>query len=445
MIRFTLNDARISLDVHPLRRLLDVLREECALTGTKEGCGEGECGACTVLVDGAAVNSCLVPVAQVAGCTVTTIEGLGGKHPLQSLFVTEGGAQCGICTPGMIMAAAALDASATLNEIRQGLAGNLCRCTGYTGIYRAVQKAARRRRAAARMRSAVSTRTLFEPRSLKDALRLLRDEAPLVPMAGCTDLYVALNFGTLADLRFLNLWRLDELRRIASAGRLISVGALVTYSDLIRSPVVNRLAPMLVQAAREIGGVQIQNRGTLGGNIANASPAGDTLPVLAALEANVVLRSVAGERRVPFTAFYTGYRQSVRRPDELITAVEIPPVAGAQWFRKVGTRAAQAISKVVMAAVRAETPRIAVGSVGPTVLRAPRTEALLAAGGSLADAQRLLLDEIQPIDDIRSTAAYRRQVAANLLAQFWRETDAVSGRPPRRPDRLRRKTEGNRA
>lgn len=144
--RFTLNGGRKSLDVHPLRRLLDVLREDCGLTGTKEGCGEGECGACTVLIDGAVVNSCLVPVAQVAGCTVTTIEGLGGNHPLQSLFVSEGGAQCGICTPGMIMAAAALDASATLEEIRQGLAGNLCRCTGYTGIYRAVQKAARRRR-----------------------------------------------------------------------------------------------------------------------------------------------------------------------------------------------------------------------------------------------------------------------------------------------------------
>lgn len=296
------------------------------------------------------------------------------------------------------------------------------------------------------MKSVVSTRTLFEPRSLKDALRLLRDEAPLVPMAGCTDLYVALNFGTLTDLRFLNLWRLDELRHIAAAGPVISIGALATYTDLIHSPVVNRAAPMLVQAAREVGGVQIQNRGTLGGNIANASPAGDTLPVLAALEANVVLRSVAGERRVPFTTFYTGYKTSVRQPDELITAVELPPVAGVQWFRKVGTRAAQAISKVVMAAIRAETPRIAVGSVAPTVLRAPRTEAHLAAGGSLADAQRLLLEEIHPIDDIRSTAAYRRQVTANLLAQFWRETDAASGRPARRPaERLRRKTEGNRA
>ena len=130
-----------TVDVSPWKRLLDVLREECALTGTKEGCGEGECGACTVLVDGAPVNSCLVPFAHVAGARVTTIEGLGGRHPLQRAFVEHGGAQCGICTPGMIMAAVALGRKPTLDEIRVGLAGNLCRCTGYAAIYRSVQKA----------------------------------------------------------------------------------------------------------------------------------------------------------------------------------------------------------------------------------------------------------------------------------------------------------------
>jgi carbon-monoxide dehydrogenase small subunit/xanthine dehydrogenase small subunit len=124
-----------------MRRLLDVLREECGLTGTKEGCGEGECGACTVLLDGQAVNACLVPFGQVRGRSVKTIEGLRGKHPLQEAFVTEGGAQCGICTPGMIMAAVALPKDATLDDVRVGLAGNICRCTGYTGIYRAIQKA----------------------------------------------------------------------------------------------------------------------------------------------------------------------------------------------------------------------------------------------------------------------------------------------------------------
>jgi len=140
-MRLVLNGRRVTLAAHPLKRLLDVLREECALTGTKEGCGEGECGACTVLVDGAPVNSCLVPFAHVAGARVTTIEGLGGRHPLQRAFVAHGGAQCGICTPGMIMAAVALGRKPTLDEIRVGLAGNLCRCTGYAAIYRSVQKA----------------------------------------------------------------------------------------------------------------------------------------------------------------------------------------------------------------------------------------------------------------------------------------------------------------
>jgi aerobic-type carbon monoxide dehydrogenase small subunit (CoxS/CutS family) len=139
-ITFVLNGKRTSLRVHPLRRLLDVLREDCGLTGTKEGCGEGECGACTVLVDGRAVNSCLVPVAQAAGTKVVTIEGLRGRHPLQRAFAEHGGAQCGICTPGMIMAAAALGPRPRLEEVRTGLAGNICRCTGYEGIYRAIQK-----------------------------------------------------------------------------------------------------------------------------------------------------------------------------------------------------------------------------------------------------------------------------------------------------------------
>jgi carbon-monoxide dehydrogenase small subunit len=137
-MRLTVNRKTVTVKAHPLTRLLDVLREDCGLTGTKEGCGEGECGACTVLVDGEAVNSCLVPVAQVQGTRITTIEGLGGAHPLQRAFVEHGGAQCGICTPGMIMAAAALGPRPSLDEIRVGLAGNLCRCTGYSAIYRSV-------------------------------------------------------------------------------------------------------------------------------------------------------------------------------------------------------------------------------------------------------------------------------------------------------------------
>ena len=272
------------------------------------------------------------------------------------------------------------------------------------------------------MQGTIAGRDLLEPRSLTDALKMLSNEGPLVPLAGCTDLYVALNFGTLRPMRFLNLWNLDGLRGIEARGATLRIGALVTYADIITSGLIRRRLPMLAAASREVGGVQIQNRGTIGGNVANASPAGDTLPVLLAADAVVVLRSVSGTRRVPMTSFYTGYRQTAARPDELIVAFEIPAVRGRQWFRKVGTRAAQAIAKIVVAGVWDQQPRLAMGSVAPTVRRLMQTEEALGSGASLADAQAILQREIAPIDDLRSTAAYRRQVAANLVAQFYAET-----------------------
>lgn len=259
--------------------------------------------------------------------------------------------------------------------------------------------------------------------SLDDALAILRDEVRM-PVAGATDVYVAANFGTLESRRLLDIWALDELREIVLRGDTLTIGALVTYSALIRSLIIAKRLPMLVEASRLVGGVQIQNRGTVGGNIANASPAGDSLPVFAAVDAVVVLRSVDRERRIPFGEFYTGYRKTVMRPDELIVAVEVAPVEGKQWFRKVGTRAAQAISKIVVAAVRAPSPRIAFGSVAPKVIRVPRTERVLADGGSIDDAARTLSDEIAPIDDLRSSAEYRRRVSVNLLRRFWADTSA---------------------
>ncbi len=272
------------------------------------------------------------------------------------------------------------------------------------------------------MKTAVSTLQMRDPRSLDEALGMMRDEGNLTPLAGCTDVFVNLHFGTTADRRFINLWALDELRGIGVRDGVLRLGALTTYTDAVRSPEVNDWLPALVAASREVGGVQIQNRGTLAGNLANGSPAGDSLPVLAAVDAVVVLRSVDGERRVPVTELYTGYRATVIRPDELIVAVEVPRVEGTQWFRKVGTRAAQAISKVVMAAVRAPRPRIAFGSVAATVVRVPRTEQALADGASIGEAWAVLADEIHPIDDVRSTAAYRLRVAGNLLRQWWTET-----------------------
>lgn len=268
------------------------------------------------------------------------------------------------------------------------------------------------------MKTAVQELDLRSAGSLDEALRILRDE-PRMPLAGTTDVYVSLNFGTLEPRRFLDIWALDELRTISLDGDTLVLGALATYTALIRSPLVAARLPMLIDAARLVGGVQIQNRGTLGGNIANASPAGDSLPVLAAMDAQVVLRSVDAERLVPITGFYTGYRTTVLRPDELIVAIRVPPVEGRQYFRKVGTRAALAISKIVIAGVRGPEPRVAFGSVAPTVVRAWKTERALAAGADLDEAVRVLEGEIAPIDDLRSSAAYRHRVSANLLRRFW--------------------------
>ncbi len=272
------------------------------------------------------------------------------------------------------------------------------------------------------MPAPVDALSLERPRSLKAALALLAKQPRLTPIAGCTDVYVGLHFGTIADRRFIDLWPLDELRGISVHGGMVRVGALTTYAELIRSRVIDSRLPMLAAAAREVGGAQIQNRGTLGGNVANASPAGDTLPVLAAANARVVLTSARGQRTVAFESFYTGYRTSVREPDELIAAIEFPNPGGRQWWRKVGTRRAQAISKIMMAAVRGREVRVALGSVAPTVVLASKAAEVLTSGGTIAGAQAALLTEIKPIDDVRSTGEYRAKVAANLLAQFWKET-----------------------
>ncbi len=272
------------------------------------------------------------------------------------------------------------------------------------------------------MRVGLTELNLRSASNLDEALKILREE-PRRPVAGATDVYVALNFGTTNDRRFLDIWALEELRGISVNRDSVVVGALTTYTELLRSPEIQKRFPMLVAASQLVGGAQIQNRGTIGGNVANASPAGDSLPVLFVAEAVIVTRSVDGERRIPITEFYTGYRMSVLKPDELIVAVEIPAVEGQQKFRKVGTRAAQAISKVAFAGVRGPNgPRLSYGSVGPTVVRVPNTEKALASGASIDEAVNILSTEIKPIDDVRSTGDYRMRVAANLLRWFWKET-----------------------
>jgi CO/xanthine dehydrogenase FAD-binding subunit len=264
---------------------------------------------------------------------------------------------------------------------------------------------------------------VLRPRKLKQAVAMLAEAAdegdPLVPLAGGTDLFVGLAAGALPERRYLDLWGLDELRGIARDGRKLTLGALTTYAECIESKAVQKLLPILVDAAREVGGAQIQNRGTLGGNLGNGSPAADGVPVLLAAGASVVLVGRDGERTVALADYYTGYRQSVRRPDELIARIEIDVPKGKQCFRKVGTRAAQAISKVVLAAVG---PRVALGSVAPTVVWARALEDYVAGGGRDPDeALRHLREVVKPIDDVRSTAIYRQRVTENLILEWLGE------------------------
>lgn len=294
------------------------------------------------------------------------------------------------------------------------------------------------------MRAYLPSYELTVPRTLGEALALLREEpGAWRPFAGGTDLMVLLEAGRLEHRKFFSIRHLGELRGVAEGpdGR-VRVGALTTYADVRRSDLLGRLFPMLAQAARETGGVAIQNRGTVGGNIANASPAADTPPALLAYGAEVELVSAAGLRRVPYEGFHTGYKQTVMRDDELIAAVLLPrPAEGARHFyRKVGTRRAQAISKVCFAAL-AEAGgggalggvRVAVGSVAPVVLRCRKTEEALEGRRAEGDAARDAIEEIgrevTPIDDVRSTARYRRRVTQNLLAEFL---SGLSGEGARR-------------
>ena len=272
------------------------------------------------------------------------------------------------------------------------------------------------------------------PTSLADAYALLA-EGPITPIAGGTDLMVALT-GELGDppARMLDLWHLDELRGIALDGDAVVLGALTTYTEIRRSALCREHLPALVEAAATIGAAQIQNRGTIGGNAANASPAGDTLPVLLALGATLVCGSARREREVPATAFWPAYRRTALAPDELLLRIRFPLEADRKTrFRKVGTRRAQSISKVVMALSYRDAGeggpwtgvRLALGSVAPTPIRASATEAVLEGRSPTTEtadrAADTLAAELQPIDDVRSTAEYRRVVAARVLHRLIRE------------------------
>lgn len=460
-IVFSVNGTPWALDAPPLRRLLDILREDLGLMGTKEGCGEGECGACAVLMNGVLVNSCLVPALQLQGARITTIEGLGtvsAPDPVEQAFLDEGAVQCGFCFPGMVMAARSLldrNPSPSRDEIRAGLAGNLCRCTGYERIVRAVERAAAEQTAGVRPMgvrptaeegvaaapkgaeqpadpSAHVDRAAFAPATLPEALAILHDRGDNVRIvAGATDLLAAAR-NTPSDPRPpLDVSRLPDLQGIMRRDGVVEIGAGVTLGRLVADPIVRDSFPALARASELFGAVAIRSRATLGGNLMTASPAADSPPVLAALDSIAVLASSAGRREVPIRSFFPAYRKTAARSDEILlrVVVPVPPEGTRQAFHKVGTRRAQSIAKVSLAC-RARLDdagvlrdvRLVAGSVAPTVFILKETEKLLEGQKISPDLIREAVDtatrEVRPIDDVRSTESYRRTIAGRLVGRF---------------------------
>ena len=462
-IRILLNGEPCEIrDVPPATTVLDWLRTEKRLTGTKEGCAEGDCGACTVVLgipDGGglrheAVNSCLMTVPQLAGRALVTVEGLaanGRLHPVQQAMVEADASQCGFCTPGIAMALFAFleGGEAPGDEtIHDALAGNLCRCTGYRAIVDAARRAERALAAvpAAPVPEAgpdyeAGTQIFHAPRTLDEllALRAERPDAPI--LAGGTDLGLLFSKERRGFDAILSVARVEELCRLEVRDDGIEIGAAVTYTRAL--PVLDAEYPGMGELIRRIGSRQIRNLGTIGGNIGNASPIGDTLPCLIALDATLVLRGPDGARQMPVEDFFLDYRRTDLRPEEVIEAVRIPRLAPDEVFRtyKVSKRYDQDISAVIgayrltVADGRVSDARIAYGGMAATPKRARRAEKALIgeawSEAAVAAARRAMADDFEPIDDFRAGARYRAAVAANLLDRLYLETAGGTDAPTR--------------
>ncbi|MBF6134718.1 FAD binding domain-containing protein [Nocardia otitidiscaviarum] len=482
----------------PHTTVLDFLRER-GFTGSKEGCAEGECGACSIMVarpgveqptDWVAVNACLVPVAALDGQEIVTAEGLGTLdatgaptelHPVQREMAVRGGSQCGYCTPGFICsmaseyyrpgrcpsaaavvaetaadsAAAVAGSAAAEPRSRDGehgpngfdlhaLSGNLCRCTGYRPIRDAAfalgapdadDPFARRREQAAPAPVATEYtrdgRTFRRPASLADAVGLLRERPDAVLVAGSTDWGVEVNIRARRAEYAIAIDRLPELRELRVESEHIEIGAAVPLTEIERR--LDGRVPLLAELFPQFASRLIRNNATLGGNLGTGSPIGDSPPALLALGASVVLASVDGEREVDLADYFTGYRQSVRRQDELIRSVRIPlPLAPVTAFHKIAKRRFDDISSVAVAfaleledgTVRAA--RIGLGGVAATPIRARDTEAALVGQPWSTDtverAAGVLQAEGTPMSDHRASAEYRAAMLGQSLRKLYAQT-----------------------
>jgi xanthine dehydrogenase small subunit len=480
---FVNGQARDCSTAGPHTSLLDWLRGE-GLTGAKEGCAEGECGACAVLVarpDGpnksrwTSLNSCLPPALAFDGQEIITAEGLGTAagpntaedlHPVQREMADRGGSQCGYCTPGFICSMAAEyyrpDRSPAQADKETGtgavgeehatdhecgpngfdlhaLSGNLCRCTGYRPIRDAAYALAapldadalmdRQNRPAppANHTSTYGAARFLRPGTLAEALRVMQENPEAKPLAGATDLGVEVNLRHSRPPLVLAVDRLEELRTLAFDDGRVEIGAALTLSEVERG--LDGAVPLLAQLFPQFASRLIRNAATLGGNLSTGSPIGDSAPALLALDATVVLCSLDGEREVPLSEYYTGYRQSVRKPHELLRAVRIPlPLAERTAFYKISKRRFDDISSVSVGIALqladgvVTSARIGLGGVAATPIRALATEEALVGQPWTADtvamAAAVMAGEGTPIDDMRASALYRQAMLRQALLRF---------------------------
>jgi xanthine dehydrogenase small subunit len=454
-------------DAAPTQTILQHLREDLRCTGTKEGCAEGDCGACTVVIGSLeqgrlelkAVNACIQFLPTLDGKALFSVEDLrqpdGALHPVQQALVECHGSQCGFCTPGFVMSLwgmylnQAPGQAPTRCQIDDTLSGNLCRCTGYRPIIAAAHRmgelapvafdrAALAAALAPLRRGALATYSahgcqFHAPRTLDELVRMRAEHPAAVLLAGSTDigLWVTKQMRELHDIIYLG--HVDALKNVLETEAMIEIGAGVTLDDAYRA-LCRHYPDQLSEMRQRFASLPIRNAGTLGGNVANGSPIGDSMPWLIALGARIVLRGPDGERAMPLEDFYLGYQKKDMRPFEFVQALQVPlPRAGLQFRTyKLAKRFDQDISAVCAAFAFSfdgdvvSDARIAFGGMAATPLRARQTEALLIGQrwteATLTAAMAMLAHDYAPLTDMRASSEYRSQTAANLLRRYWFET-----------------------